>query len=99
MRAIVIQPDHRSVEVVDIQDRADLVRLIGYPTLESDALGDAGDRLFFDEACFLRGTSGRFQIDTLVPVAGTAVILGVDGDALRDAASDVDDLRRRIRYL
>lgn len=99
MRAIVIQPDHRSVEVIDIQDRADLVRLIGHPTLESDALGDAGDRLFFDEACFLRGTSGRFQIDTLVPVAGTAVILGVDGDALRDAASDVDDLRRRIRYL
>ena len=99
MRAILIQPDGRSMEAVDIQDRADLARLIGYDTLESDAVGNAGDHLFFDEECFLRGTTGPFQIDTLVPVSGIGVIVGMDGDTLRDATTDIEDLRRRIRYL
>jgi hypothetical protein len=99
MRALLIQPATRSVEVVDVQNRDDIARLVGYPTLESDAVGDAGDALFFDEECFLRGTAGRFQIDKLIPVSGVGVIVGLDGDALRDAATDVDDLRRRIQYL
>ncbi len=100
MKAILIRPDTRSIEAVDLQGRDDIVRLVGYTTLESDAVGDAGDRLFFDEECFLRGTTGRFQIDTLVPVSGVGVIVGVgDGNALRDAAASIDDLRARIRYL
>lgn len=99
MRAILIKPDTRSVETVEIQNRGDIVRLVGYATLESDAVGDAGDRLFFDEECFLRGSAGRFQIDKLIPVSGVGVIVGVDGDTLRDAKTDLDDLRRRIQYL
>lgn len=99
MRAILIQPDTRSLEIVDVGNRDDIVRLVGYATLESDAVGSAGDHLFFDEECFLRGTTGRFQIDTLVPVSGVGVIVGVDGDALRDATTDLEDLRRRIQYL
>lgn len=99
MRAILIQPDTRSLEVVDVRSRDDIARLVGYATLESDAVGSAGDHLFFDEECFLRGTTGRFQIDTLVPVSGVGVIVGMDGDALRDATTDLEDLRRRIRYL
>lgn len=99
MRAILIQPDTRSLEVVDVRSRDDIARLVGYATLESDAVGSAGDHLFFDEECFLRGTTGRFQIDTLVPVSGVGVVVGMDGDALRDATTDLEDLRRRIRYL
>ena len=99
MRAILIKPDTRSIEAVDIHSRDDIVRLVGYATLESDAVGNAGDHLFFDEECFLRGTSGRFQIDRLIPVSGVGVIVGLDGDSLRDAASDLDDLRQRVQYL
>lgn len=99
MRAILIQPDTRNLEVVDVRNRDDIARLVGYATLESDAVGSAGDHLFFDEECFLRGTTGRFQIDTLVPVSGVGVIVGMDGDALRDATTDLEDLRHRIRYL
>jgi hypothetical protein len=101
MKALLIKPDTRSIETVDLDSRADIARLVGYDTLESDAVGDAGDRLFFDEECFLRGTSGRFQIDTLVPVSGVGVIVGTadDGSALRDAATDLDALRSRIKYL
>jgi len=101
MRALLIQPDTRSIEVIDIQSRDDIVRRVGYDTLESDAVGDAGDRLFFDEECFLRGTAGRFQIDTIIPVSGIGVIVGTagDGSTLRDAATDVEALRSRIKYL
>jgi hypothetical protein len=101
MKALLINPETRSIEAVDIGSHADLASLIGYDTIESDAVGTAGDRLYFDEECFLRGTTGRFQIDTLVPVSGRAVIVGTadDGVTLRDVASDIEDVRSRIKYL
>jgi hypothetical protein len=101
MKAIVISPATQSIETVDVATLTDIRAIIGYDTLESDAVGTQGDRLYFDEECFLRGTSGRFQIDSVIPVAGKGVIVGnADGGAtLRDAVTDVDDLRRRIRHL
>jgi hypothetical protein len=101
MKAILINPENRSIDAVDLTGRDDLVGLIGYDTIESDAVGTAGDRLYFDEECFLRGTTGRFQIDTLVPVSGKAVIVGSneDGSTLRDVATRIDELRSRIKYL
>jgi hypothetical protein len=101
MKALLINPETRSIEAVDIGSQAELASLIGYDTIESDAVGTAGDRLYFDEECFLRGTTGRFQIDTLVPVSGRAVIVGTadDGATLRDVASDIEDVRSRIKYL
>ena len=75
MKALLINPEAKSIEPIEIETRADIVRLIGYETLESDAVGDAGDRLFFDEECFLRATPGRFQIDRLIPVSGMGLSL------------------------
>jgi hypothetical protein len=101
MKALLINPETRSIEAIDVGSQAELASLIGYDTIESDAVGTAGDRLFFDEECFLRGTTGRFQIDTLVPVSGRAVIVGTtdDGVTLRDVATDIEDLLSRIKYL
>jgi len=101
MKALLINPEGKSVEAVDIESREDISRLIGFDTIESDAVGTAGDRLYFDEECFLRGTSGRFQIDKIIPVSGKAVVVGTadDGTALRDAVTDIDSLRSRIKYL
>jgi hypothetical protein len=101
MKAILIDPENRAIEPVDIDGRNDIVRLVGYDTLESDAVGTAGDRLYFDEECFLRGTTGRFQIDTIIPVSGKGVIVGTvgDGSTLRDAVTEIDALRSRIKYL
>ena len=99
--AIVISPATQSIETVDVATLADIKAIIGYDTLESDAIGTRGDRLYFDEECFLRGTSGRFQIDTVIPVSGRAVIVGTadDGATLRDVATDIEDVRSRIKYL
>ena len=101
MKAILINPENRSIDAIDFGALDDLVRLIGFDTLESDAVGTTGDRLYFDEECFLRGTSGRFQIDTIIPVSGKGVIVGTteDGTTLSDVVTGIDDLRSRIKFL
>ena len=101
MKAFLINPENRSIEPVDVADRAAIARLIGYDTLESDAVGDAGDRLFFDEECFLRGSKGRFQVDKVIPISGKAVLIGAgdDGATLGDVVTGLDDLAGRIKYL
>ena len=77
------------------------MKLIGYDTIESDAVGKQGDRLFFDEEYFLRGSSGRFQIDTVIPVSGKGVLVGAseDGTQLHDVVTGLDDLQGRLKYL
>ncbi len=101
MKAILINPENRSIDAIEFGDRNDLVRLIGFDTLESDAVGTTGDRLYFDEECFLRGTSGCFQIDTIIPVSGKGVIVGSaeDGNTLSDVVTSIDELRSRIKFL
>lgn len=101
MKALLINPESHALETIDVQGREDIAKRIGYDTIESDAVGSGGDRLFFDEECFLRGTKGRFQIDSVIPVSGKAVIVGTaDGGAtLPDVDTDIDSLRSRIKYL
>jgi len=101
MKAFLIMPDTQSIDEVDVASVDDLKALIGFDTLESDAVGTEGDRLYFDEECFLRGTPGRFQIDTLIPVSGKGVIVGTADDSVtvRDVVVGIDELRGRVKYL
>ena len=101
MKALLITPDSGAIEAVEITGREDIVKLIGYESLETDSVGAEGDLLYFDEECFLRGSKGRFQIDKIIPVSGKGVIVGTeeDGVSLRDAATDIADLRARIKFL
>ena len=101
MNALLITPDTQSIEVVEIDNLDDIVKLIGYDTITSDEIGPEGDRLFFDEECFLRGTSGRFQIDTVIPVSGIGIVVGStdDGATLKDVVSGVESIKKRIKYL
>ena len=101
MKALLIDPEQQSVTETEIQGREDIARLIGHDTIESDAIGPDGDRLFFDEECFLRGTSGRFQIDSVIPVSGRGVVVGAnaDGSELKDVTSTPESLRERLKYL
>ena len=101
MKALLITPETESIEQVDIEGREDIVKLIGFDTLESDEIGPDGDRLYFDEECFLRGTKGRFQIDKVIPVSGKGVIVGSadNGATLHDVTSTVDSIKQRLKYL
>lgn len=87
-----------------IRHRADLLdACFGFATIDSDEIDANGDRLFFDEECFLRGVpgAGRFHLDTLAPVAGRGVIVGskANGAELADPVVDADALAARIRFV
>ena len=101
MKAYLIDAENQSIENINVESMSDIIKLIGYETIESDDIGDAGDRLFFDEECFLRGSAGRFQIDTLIPVSGKGIVIcaNKDGTTLSDVQISLDDLRSRIKYL
>jgi hypothetical protein len=101
MKAYLINPADQSIEITVINSLDDISKMIGFDTLESDAVGTEGDRLYFDEECFLRGSSGRFQIDTLIPVSGKGVIIGMtgDGENLSDVKMKIDELKSRIKYV
>ncbi|MCB1773072.1 MAG: hypothetical protein KDI88_05610 [Gammaproteobacteria bacterium] len=96
----VINPSDRTVSPVEISDLADVTRIVGFDTIESDEIGNGNDRLFFDEECFIRGTSGRFRLDSLVPVAGKGIIIGVSGDGVTfsDTQLSESELMQRLRF-
>ena len=101
MKALLITPDTQTIEEIDLKGQDDIAGLIGFDTLESDEIGPEGDRLYFDEECFLRGTKGRFQIDKIIPVSGKGVIAGSsdDGTTLRDVVSDIESIKQRLKNL
>lgn len=101
MKAFLISAENQAIETIDITGMADIVKLVGFDTIESDEVGTEGDRLYFDEECFLRGSAGRFQIDSLIPVSGKGVVVGSidEGASLADVAIDIDDLRSRTKFL
>jgi hypothetical protein len=104
MQAYLIDANQKTVSAVDLADGLQGVRrLIGYDSVDSEEIDASGDRLFFDESCFLRDQTGkgRFKLDNLVPVADKAVVAGSsdDGAMLKDATVGLDALRARITWL
>lgn len=93
MRVILITPENTSIEIIDVSSKYEISSLIGFDTLESDELGTNGDRLYFDEECFIRGDAvkGHFQVDTLIPFAGKGAVIGsaAGSEELTDALIDV----------
>ena len=100
MKVLLINPVAKKIETIEIDSQNEITDLIGYDTIISDDVGSNGDKLFFDEECFLRGTEGRFQIDKLIPVSGNGVIIGSRQDgALQDVQTEVSDLTARVQFL
>ena len=79
MKAYLIDANTRIVSPVEPADGlADIRTLIGFDSVDSDEVDAGGDRLYFDERCFLRDQTGqgRFKPDNLAPVADKAVVAG-----------------------
>lgn len=103
MNAYLIDANDKTVVAVAIAGLDDVKKLIGYDSVDSDEIDNSGDRLFFDESCFLRDQTGkgRFKLDNLAPVADKGVVVGSSGDAanLKDAAVERAALQQRITWL
>ena len=103
MKGFLIDPVARTIAPVDIVGGLDGVRgLIGFATVDSDEIDENGDRLFFDEECFIRTAPGspRFRVDNLAPVAGKGVVVGssAQGRQLGDASIGLEALQRRVTF-
>ncbi len=100
MKTFLINPVTKTIEEVDLSTLAEITSAIGFDTITDDVIGKGGDRIYFDEDCFIRGTEGRFQIDDVIPIAGNAVIVGTsnNGNTLQDTSIDIDDLRNRTKF-
>jgi hypothetical protein len=76
--------------------------LIGFETVDSDEIDANGDRLYFDEKCFIRQTPGvgRFQLDSLAPVAGMGVVVGYGAQGnLQTPQVSHEALIARVKFL
>ena len=99
MQALLIDGSKQAIEAVEVSSRADIVKLVGQDTIISDEI-DADNAVYFDEDCFIRGTSGRFQIDNLAPIAGKAIVVGyLEGERLANADVSIEELTARTRFL
>ena len=99
MQALLIDGSKQAIEAVEVSSRADIVKLVGQDTIISDEI-DADNAVYFDEDCFIRGTSGRFQIDNLAPIAGKAIVVGyLEGERLTNASVNIEELTARTRFL
>ena len=72
MQVFVIDPATKDIREAEITAGESGVReLIGFDSIDFDEIDDNGDRLYFDESCFIRHGSdvARFRVDSLAPVA------------------------------
>ncbi len=102
MKAYFIDPLKSEIRAIDLTNGDDEAKqLLGAKAIEFDEIATGGDRLCFDEDCFITQKPGRFQLDTLAPVAGSALLVGAaaaDG-GLTDVLIDQEALRARIKFL
>ena len=99
MTCFVIDPTAKTITPVPWYGGLDAIRqLIGFETIDSDEIDANGDRLFFDEKCFIRQTPGvgRFQLDSLAPVAGVGVVVEA-GDSSPQVT--LQALQGRVKFL
>lgn len=104
MRVYLIDPVARTITAEDVADGvAGIGRLIGYDSLDFDEIGDQGDRLYFDESCFIRhgAQMPRFRVDSLAPVAGRGVVSGgaPDDSLPSDVRVEIAELSARVSFL
>lgn len=104
MQVFIIDPSAKEIKALEIAETQEaLAQAIGFTTIDSDEIDDNGDRLFFDEECFIRLQSnvGRFKVDSLAPVAGVGIIVNSPdgGKTLQSAIVNLADLEKRVTFL
>lgn len=104
MQTFRIDPTQKTITPVDIDGTLDAIcTLIGFDTIDSDEIDNNGDRLFFDESCFIRQQDGigRFKVDNLAPIAGIGVIANSrdEGKSIQAPEVLLQDLIKRVTFI
>jgi hypothetical protein len=105
MQIYAIKPVQHKLEVVEFGgDIEEIKKIIGFDTIELDAIDDNGNVLYFDENCFLRDstTLGRFQLNSLAPVAGVGVVvrcLSPDTQQFETPTMTLEELQSKVKFL
>jgi len=101
MKAFLIDPASQTVSAVELSGGLEQIcEWIGFSTVDSDEINAAGDRLFFDERCFIRNTpgAGRFKFATEAPVAGRGVLARkVDGH-FQDCTLSLTEIEQKLVF-
>lgn len=99
MKAICINGEKQTMEMIEVGNLDDVRQIIGCNSLEKDETGPGADHLFFDEECFLKAKPGKIKVDSLVPVSGIALVLGCQPDGqLCDVEVSIEALKSRTRF-
>ncbi len=104
MNAFLIDPATREIRSMALTDGVSQIPvLLGAKSVDFDEIDDGGDRLYFDEDCFIKAKLGDacFKVDNLAPVSGTGLICGpakADG-AFEQTKNDLESLTRRVQFL
>lgn len=104
MQVFMIDPTQKTITPVDMDGTLNAIAaLIGFDTIDSDEIDNNGDRLFFDESCFIRQQDGigRFKVDNLAPVAGIGVIANSrdEGKSVQAPEVSLQDLVKRVTFI
>lgn len=102
MKAFIIDPTQSEIRPITLSGaEEELKTLLGAKGLEYDDVSPHDDRLCFDEDCFISQKPGRFQLDNLAPVAGSALVFGAadENGAPSDVRIDQEALAARIKFL
>lgn len=104
MKAFRIDPAAKTITEIDLANAQDaLVAIIGQKDVGFDEIDENGDRLYFDEACFIneKPGAGRFQLDRLPPVSGIGVVAGWSSsqDSLSPVQVSQDALAARVKFI
>jgi hypothetical protein len=104
MNAYLIDPSTREIRVVPLTNGTqDIAALLGAKSVDFDEIDDGGDRLYFDEDCFIKAKPGdaRFKVDNLAPVSGAGLICGTSSPngVLQSPKNELDRIRQRVQFL
>jgi hypothetical protein len=98
MRAILIDGLAKTAAEIDIASQDAIAAAVGHTSIIADDI-DTGNAVYFDEDCFLRGTEGRFVLDTLPPIAGKAVVMGrAMDDRLVGTELSLEEVLARVKF-
>ncbi|MDN3988547.1 hypothetical protein [Zwartia vadi] len=104
MNAYLIDPSSREITKIELTDGAQqIASLLGAKSVDFDEIDDGGDRLYFDEDCFIKAKPGdaRFKVDNLAPVSGAGIICGAESPngVLQPVRTDLATLNKRLQFI